>query len=103
MRIKSCTIYALDVPFVEAFAHSAKSRAASDAIVVRLEAEDGAVGYGEGVARPYVTGETVETSIRHILKVLWPAVSAHDYRELRPQADPLDALADLDGSLPHKS
>ena len=103
MRIKSCTIYALDIPFVEAFAHSAKSRAASDSIVVRLESEDGHVGYGEGVARSYVTGETVETSIHHIRKVLWPAVAAHDYEELKPHADPLDALSALDESLPYKS
>jgi L-Ala-D/L-Glu epimerase len=100
MRIKSCTIYALHIPFIEAFAHSAKSRVFSDSIVVRLEASDGAAGYGEGVARVYVTGETVETSINHIRTVLWPAVNVHDYEELLPEADPLRALAPIDESLP---
>ncbi|HEY0319630.1 MAG TPA: enolase C-terminal domain-like protein [Pyrinomonadaceae bacterium] len=100
MRIKSCTIYALSIPFVEAFAHSAKSRNGSDSIVVRLEASDGAVGYGEGVARRYVTGETVESSIEHIRKVLWPAVALLDYPELMPHSDPLHALAPVDESLP---
>jgi L-Ala-D/L-Glu epimerase len=99
MRIKSCTIYALNIPFVEAFAHSAKRRKFSDSIVVRLEASGGVTGYGEGVARPYVTGETVETSIDHIRTVLWPAVSRLDYEELLPQADPLRALAPIDESL----
>jgi L-Ala-D/L-Glu epimerase len=100
MRIKSCTIYALSIPFVEAFAHSAKSRNASDSIVVRLEAEDGWVGYGEGVARRYVTGETVETSINHIRKVLWPSVKSRDYEELKPDTDPLQSFAPVDESLP---
>jgi L-alanine-DL-glutamate epimerase-like enolase superfamily enzyme len=100
MRIKSCTIYALGIPFVEAFAHSAKSRACSDSIVVCLEAVDGTKGYGEGVARRYVTGETVELSVKHIRKVLWPAIARHDYQELKRCSDPLDALSPVDESLP---
>jgi L-alanine-DL-glutamate epimerase-like enolase superfamily enzyme len=100
MRIKSCTIYALAIPFVEAFAHSAKSRRSSDSIVVRLEASDGGVGYGEGVARSFVTGETVESSLDHISEVLWPAAHARDYAELEPAPDPLRTLAQVDESLP---
>lgn len=103
MRIKTCTIYALRIPFVETFAHSAKSRGFSDSIVVRLETLDGHAGYGEGVARAYVTGETVETSIEHIRRVLWPAVAGHDYEELMPDSDPLKALAPLDESLPYQT
>lgn len=103
MRIKTCTIYALRIPFVETFAHSAKSRGFSDSIVVRLESQDGHTGYGEGVARAYVTGETVETSIEQIRKVLWPAIAAHDYEELMPDSDPLKALAPLDESLPSQT
>lgn len=104
MRFKSCTIYALNIPFVEAFAHSAGSRAASDSIVVKLEARDGTTGYGEGVARSFVTGETVETAINHIRKVLWPAVSRHDYPNLATGAvDPLQALTRVDESLPEKT
>src|SRR3712207_6009633 len=101
MRIKSCTIYALGIPFVEAFAHSTKSRTHSDSIVVRLEGADGTVGYGEGIARSYVTGETVETSVKQIRRVLWPAVARHDYEALAPDANPIDALSPLDEALPY--
>lgn len=103
MRIKSCTIYALGIPFVEAFAHSANRREHSDSIVVRLEAADGTVGYGEGVARRYVTGETVEASVNHIRRALWPGLTRHDYEELAANADPLDALAPPDESLPDEA
>ena len=67
MKIIGATLYTLRIPFVEAFSHSGKVRAYSDSIVVRLTAEDGTVGYGEGVPRSYVTGETVEACINHTL------------------------------------
>lgn len=96
MKMTCLKIYALRIPFTEAFAHSARERKFSDAIVVKLTAEDGQFGYGEGVARPYVTGETVEQSIEHIRRVLWPAVAAQDYAEIVPDADPLRALAEVE-------
>jgi muconate cycloisomerase len=52
------------------------------------------------VARPYVTGETVARSIRHIREHLWPAVAASVYPELVEGAGPLEALAPFDLSLP---
>ncbi|MBE9110621.1 enolase [Nodosilinea sp. LEGE 07298] len=79
MRIVDATLFALHIPFVEAFAHSVRSRSSSDSIVVRLRAEDGTVGYGEAVARPYVTGETVASCLEFMERTLWPAVQATDY------------------------
>ncbi|WP_204141038.1 mandelate racemase/muconate lactonizing enzyme family protein [Halomicronema sp. CCY15110] len=79
MRIVEATLFALQIPFVEAFAHSVRSRSSSDSIVVRLRAEDGTVGYGEAVARPYVTGETVAGCLQFMERTLWPAVQATDY------------------------
>ncbi len=97
MRLRAATLFALDIPFVESFRHSATSRAASDSIVVRLEAEGDAgvfVGHGEGVARPYVTGETVDGALSHAAGTIWPALAG---RAL-PAADGphlLEALAAL--------
>lgn len=79
MRIVDATLFALQIPFVEAFAHSVRSRSSSDSIVVRLRAEDGTIGYGEAVARPYVTGETVAGCLQFMERTLWPAVQATDY------------------------
>ncbi|PSN12749.1 enolase [filamentous cyanobacterium CCT1] len=79
MRIVDATLFALQIPFVEAFAHSVRSRSSSDAIVVRLRAADGTVGYGEAVARPYVTGETVASCLEFMERTLWPAVKSADY------------------------
>ncbi|WP_035987277.1 mandelate racemase/muconate lactonizing enzyme family protein [Leptolyngbya sp. KIOST-1] len=79
MKIVEATLFALQIPFVEAFAHSVRSRSSSDSIVVRLRADDGTVGYGEAVARPYVTGETVAGCLEFMERTLWPAVQANDY------------------------
>lgn len=86
MRLVAAEIFALRIPFVEAFAHAAKDRAASDAVVVKVIAEDGTVGYGEGLPRPYVTGETAASMVAHLVDDLWPAVEG---RELAPWAPDL--------------
>lgn len=100
MRITSATIYALRIPFVEAFSHSTKSRKFSDSFIVRVVADDGTVGYGEGVARPYVTGETVEACLDYIASHLWPTLASHEYAEIVPGPDAITTLAPVAESLP---
>jgi len=58
MRIVECKMYRVQVPFRRVFKHAAASRAAGDAILVRLRTEAGSIGFGEIQARPYVTGES---------------------------------------------
>lgn len=72
MKITSAGIYALKIPFVESFSHSLSERDHSDSIVVRVTTESGISGFGEGVARPYVTGETREASVEYIKNELLP-------------------------------
>lgn len=100
MRIVGGKIYALQIPFVEAFVHSTKRRAFSDSFVVKLIAEGGSVGYGEGAARPYVTGETVEKSIDYIKRRLFPAIAGKDFGELKTGIDALGAFKEIDEAFP---
>jgi muconate cycloisomerase len=51
--------------------HASFERSTSENLVVRVELADGTIGYGEGVPRPYVTGETVESA--------FDVLSAHDW------------------------
>lgn len=101
MKIVGGKIYVLRIPFVEAFAHSAKNRKFSDSFVVRLKADDGAIGFGEGVARSYVTGETVESSLEYIKNQLFPIVEANAYDEIKT-GDALESLAAVSESLPEQ-
>ena len=100
MRIVGLLIFELDIPFVDDFAHSAKTRAFSDSIVVKVTANDGSIGYGEGVARPYVTGESVDACVEHIKAWLWPAIANRDFEDIRPGPDPLAVLAPISNRLP---
>jgi len=60
MKLVAATLYALRIPFVESFSHSATERRWSDSVVIRVRDEAGTEGFGEGTPRPYVTGEIVD-------------------------------------------
>ena len=96
MRFRNATIYGLRIPFVEGFTHGTKSRHASDALVVRLTTDEGVSGYGEGVARPYVTGETVDSVVGQIRGTIWPAIRDVELTD----DDGLDSLAVVSKLLP---
>jgi muconate cycloisomerase len=96
MKLVAATLYALGIPFVETFSHSASERHVCDSVVVRVRDEAGTEGFGEGTPRPYVTGETVTTMVDHLARELWPRVAE---RELPPAGH----LAGLDAFVPEPS
>ncbi|MBW2065203.1 MAG: hypothetical protein JRJ03_09745 [Deltaproteobacteria bacterium] len=63
MKIERINLYHVSLPFLSAFTHSIRSGTSAENIIVKTTAGDGGVtGYGEGAPRPYVTGETQESS-----------------------------------------
>jgi len=58
MRIRSLTVSIVRLPLKRAFSHASATRNDSENVVVRCELADGTTGWGEGVPRSYVTGET---------------------------------------------
>jgi len=58
MRVTGCEILRLRLPFRSAFRHAAAERSSSDTILVILEDDAGHRGFGEILARTYVTGES---------------------------------------------
>lgn len=96
MRFVSLAIHVLDIPFVESFRHSLYERSRSDAVVVRVVDELGNEGFGEGLPRDYVTGETSSSMIDRLHTVFWPAIHKRDL----PNAA---SLQEIDGWLPEIS
>ena len=88
MRV-SATAAALHLPFVGAFSHAAAERSRSSSIVVRLQTDDGTVGFGEGCPREYVTGETLEGTLR-AFEALRPAVEGGLPNRIEDVTDWLD-------------
>lgn len=64
MRIKFIEIARFEVPLRFTFRHSSASRSCSDNVIAIVTSESGAVGYGEGCPRDYVTGETLASVSR---------------------------------------
>ncbi len=62
MSIASLKLYRVAVPLKRVVKHASFERSVSENLVVRVTLADGHVGYGEGVPRSYVTGETVEST-----------------------------------------
>ena len=68
-RPKSLEVWAYRIPMRVRFEHARAGRSASTGILVRLALDDGSVGWGEGVPRDYVTGETVESATEVIRRI----------------------------------
>jgi len=62
------------LPFRLSFGHALAERRSSTNVYVRLRLDDGSVGYGEGVPREYVTGETVEGAVAALGERFAPAL-----------------------------
>jgi L-alanine-DL-glutamate epimerase-like enolase superfamily enzyme len=73
MRLSAVTVYRVRIPFREAFTHASAARTSADNVVVRCQAEDGTTGWGETIAREYVTGETTEGVIARLRALPAPA------------------------------
>ena len=61
MRIEKFAAFSFPVPFKTVFRHAQGSRRRAENLIVAAHSRDGAVGYGEGCPRHYVTGETVNS------------------------------------------
>jgi len=96
MKIVKAKLHVLQIPFNFSFGHSLKIRAYSDSIIVELTTDSGVRGYGEGIARPYVTGETIQKCICHIKDVFLPAIMHKDIQNIETDHNPQNALAHID-------
>ncbi len=61
-RIRRIDLLGVHVPLKKVVKHASHSRSDSENLVVRVELAGGQEGYGEGVPRSYVTGETIEST-----------------------------------------
>ena len=78
-HIEAITIYQLRIPFHRSFRHALQSREESDSVIVKVTGSDGRSGYGEGLPRSYVTGETAESLVAHIRQQLAPRIFAEAF------------------------
>lgn len=74
MKIMGFKLHLTRVPFTIAFNHNTKSRSETEALILEVHTECGVVGYGETLAREYVTGETNASVIKHAVDSVLPSL-----------------------------
>lgn len=74
MKIRSLETFKINLPFRFAFAHSLASRKESSNLIVKVTLDNGCCGYGEGVPRDYVTGESIDQAEQSVLSQYAPHV-----------------------------
>src|SRR5262249_18808703 len=63
IRVVGLTAYVVDLRLRRPVRHASHTRTSTDNIIVRCTLSDGGVGWGEGVPREYVTGESADSAI----------------------------------------
>lgn len=105
LRLRAVEIHRLVIPLRLTFEHAAATRTRADPLIVCVRgeapyAED--AGYGETLARPYVTGETPETVVRDIEQELLPRLVEFRAQSFAQAVEFCDSLpVQADGRLIH--
>lgn len=68
MQVKELTAFVVRIPLKKRIKHASHTRTETDNVVVRVRLNDGSIGWGEGVPREYVTGESAESAL-DLLKI----------------------------------
>ena len=92
MRLTKINLYLLQIQLCMPIKHHLAERTHSENLVVKVVTDSGVVGYGEGIARKYVTGETTESSLVFLQDQLVPKINGF---QVYSPADLLEALPQL--------
>src|SRR5215471_154580 len=82
VRVVEIAAYHVRIPLRRPIKHASHSRSETDNILIRCVLADGTEGFGEGVPREYVTGETIDSD--------WELLKKSD---LRSQVERCDDFA----------
>ncbi len=96
-KIKSFTLFSLNLPFRSKFKHAAAERRSSGSVMLKCETVSGSTGYGECLPREYVTGE----SQAHVMHILRENILSHLIgREFHRLQDVISFLSACNGKAP---
>lgn len=97
MKIRSLTAFQVPIELRKPVRHASHVRYHNETLVVRCKLSDGQVGWGEGLPRPYVTGESIETVWQHLEQTSFGSL-ADEFQDAREASDMFDkfVLASVD-------
>jgi L-alanine-DL-glutamate epimerase-like enolase superfamily enzyme len=68
MRIRDIAVIHARIPLKKRIRHASHERSENDTVLVRCRLADGTTGWGEGLPREYVTGETIGTAFEQFAR-----------------------------------
>ena len=71
MRIQSFHVFQVRIPLKKEIRHASHARTSTDSLVVCCELQGGTQGWGEGLPREYVTGETIDQAWELLNGIPW--------------------------------
>jgi len=95
MKLKQATVFRIKIPLRQKFKHANAERAVAENILVRFETENNCTGWGETIARKYVTGETTEETFEFYKKFI-PRLIGLDFKSPENIRSAL-SVAELEG------
>ncbi len=91
MRIRSLTAFEVPIQLKKPVRHASHVRFHNDTLIIRCELSDGSVGWGEGLPRPYVTGESIQSVWQHLKQTQFSALS-DEFQDTREASDMFDQM-----------
>ena len=98
MKISEVAISHVRIPLKRIIKHASHARTDTDNILVRCTLEDGTTGFGEGLPRDYVTGETIDSSMEILRnsQILSQLESCSDFYQAVQMAERLQLPTAID-------
>jgi muconate cycloisomerase len=92
LNIAELSAFHVHIPLRRPIRHASHARTETENLVVRCVLQDGTVGYGEGVPRDYVTGETIESDFDLLRESRLPEqfIECHQFAEALALAERLE-------------
>jgi muconate cycloisomerase len=82
MRVEELIACHVRIPLKKAIRHASFTRDKNDTLVVSCRLDDGTTGWGEGLPREYVTGETIDSVFAQLRDTDWRRVLGENIPDL---------------------
>lgn len=92
MRIHRLTAFQVPIALKKPVRHASHTRYQNETLIIRCVMDDGSCGWGEGLPRPYVTGETIDSVWRHMEQTDFSALSNGTFSHAQEVSQAVDGF-----------
>ncbi len=89
MKIRSLTVFQVPIALRKPVRHASHTRLHNDTLIVRCELSGGHTGWGEGLPRTYVTGESIDSAWQQLQQTSFRPL-AESFQDTREASDMFD-------------